>query len=621
MPRRARWALLGVAVGAGVLALTLAQPRAQAPTVASAVSSATAPPFAAASWPAGATARYALSFTSDVEVDLGLAGASGASGGARGRTLATSLAIEGELGVRSYQPARAGDVTLGFTLARVRVTRATALGAPVGDVDALAAELRAAEATAIVAEDGRVRELAFSPATTPFARGALRALVLEYTANAGGPGSADTSIGRARVERAPAGELRRVAYEELDALPAGLGGRGARVTATVRRAEGAGPMRELASDERVEASADEGLVSELRATTRFSAKLAGVEREAAVAAPAYAPSPVRPQAGEVGEAGDRAASLARRAAGVTAESVHADVRLAAALPQKRFTEWLWRDSAYLELHPEESSRLLDRVMKDPAAGLELRAAAVDLVVVVGDDAAQRALVHAFEAYTLPPDDREILLQHVAHVARPSRDLLRFVEAEHTRARGTPLRLATSYALGGLAGHAAAQHPDVADRLVATLERDLGAAKDDRDREIAIRALGNAGAARSLPAIVSYATSPSIDVRAAVAGALRRVEGSASVDALVALVQDANEEVAREAVASLYRKQLDDDDWRALARAIDEDRIAEGAHAVLLDGALLRRADDPGAAVLFTAMLASPKVAYALKTRVATAQID
>jgi hypothetical protein len=85
------------------------------------------------------------------------------------------------------------------------------------------------------------------------------------------------------------------------------------------------------------------------------------------------------------------------------------------------------------------------------------------------------------------------------------------------------------------------------------------------------------------------------------------------------VADSEGFVANEAVASLYRKELAPEDWQTLAKAIDDDRIPELAHPLLIDGALMRRNDNPECAPLLVSMLASPKVADKLKDRIAAAQ--
>lgn len=575
--------------------------------------------FGLEAWPAGATATYRIAWRSDADANVDLAqGGRTRTARAEPSALGTHLDIEGELKLRSYGP-RDGAVVIGFVLSRVNVARAEALGQPAAP-DQLGAELRAGEAVALVEPDGHVRELGFSPATTPLARGALRALVLEYTAEvsaANGRPIVDTSLGRARIETTDAGALKRVAYDELDALPDGFDRLGTKIASTgAGTVPGGGrAVTTVASNEEISALGDRGIVSHFHAVTSLSATLLYTSNEPPSAIPSYVPTALRPgsRPPEQEEAEDRVRSLQRRSLGVTGESLYADVRTAGLLPKKTLTEWVWHDAAFLELHPEHASLLLDRAMKEPV--LAIQAAAIDIVVISGTDAAQRALMHAFDVAKLKNDDREILFQHLGQLVRPSQDFLRWAEAAHERSKGTDMWLATSYTLGGLAWHAAEEHPVAAGLLVGKLETELRGATSDPMREIAIRSLGNAGAARSLPILVPYAKSSASEVRAAVASALRRVEGEASVDALLLLVTDPDDFVSRDAVASLFRKNLDGDDWRFLARAMDEDRVNEGTHAVLLDGALLRRHDDPESARLFAAMLASPKVSMKLKQRI------
>jgi hypothetical protein len=585
------------------------------------------PVFTPDAWAAGATASYAITWRSDADVSVNVGPAQqdvpAADVGDK-RTLGTHLDIDGELTLRSYGP-QDGAVVLGVVLSKVNVAKAEALGQPAATPEQLGAELRAGEAVALVEPDGHVRELGFSKETTTLARGALRALVLEYTAEvsaANGRPIVDTSLGRARIAKTDAGATKRVAYDELDALPDGFDQDEAKVASTgAGTVSGSGrAVTAITSNEEISAPGSHGIVSRFHAKTAFSAKLLRTSNDPPSARPSYVPAPVHgftpPPEQEDDE--DRVRSLERRSLGVTPESLYADVRTAglAPAPSRGLTEWVWRDSAYLELHPEQTSLLLDRAMKDP---IGMQAAAIDIVVISRTDAAQRALMFAFDKTKLTNDDREILFQHLGQLMRPSQDFLRWAEAEHDRSKGTDLWLATSYTLGGLAWHASETFPEISNRLVDKLEGELRQATTDPLREIAIRALGNAGAQRSLPLLVPYAKSKDVAVRAAVASALRRIDGEASVDALLLLVADPDDFVSRDAVASLYRKNLDEADWQALATAVDENRVAESTQTLLVDGALVRRMEDPGVAHLFTSLLASPHVALKLKQRIAAVQ--
>ena len=53
---------------------------------------------------------------------------------------------------------------------------------------------------------------------------------------------------------------------------------------------------------------------------------------------------------------------------MTLEGVLADVHIRGLLPRVGTTEWIWRDVAYLELHPDEAVALLAQVGKDGDLG-------------------------------------------------------------------------------------------------------------------------------------------------------------------------------------------------------------------------------------------------------------
>lgn len=602
---RRTWSLLAAAcVAGGAGAIAFASSRSSSSPPAEAVAKGVdRMPFREAVWPAGERATYALAWHS--EASAAMEGAEGA--------LVTRLAVAGDLELRSYGP-RDGAVLLGVRLPRLDEARGEAMGAPVAAPGELASQLSAAEASVLLEPDGHVREIGFSEASSPLAQSALRALVLELAAvvcaAAGERESVDTPLGRARVVR-DGGESERVAYDTLDVfggaadeLPE-LSSRGSVVFDERRLVE------RVASDESLVATTASAPLAGFRSTTSLTATLRKRERGPDVAPPEFAPGWVRAAPG-IGSV-DRRASLERRAEGVTRASLLADVRKTASLSQPSSHEWIWRDGAFLELHPEEAAPLLASAMADPS--LAVQAVAFDIVVISGTEVGQAALVQTLASMDPGTERFEVLLERLGQLARPTAPTLAFAEGVYAKARTPSARRTAAFMLGALARHAEEHDAAATERIVHRFEAELREAKTNDARVTLLGGLGNAGQSRGVPTIVPYAEDEDEDVRHGVASALRRMEGEPVVRTLLALARDPSPRVATEAMTSLSRKDLDDPAWAALSAMLREGALAEDVHATLLALAAERREDDPRAVGVLVAMLASASVSAELKMRV------
>lgn len=117
--------------------------------------------------------------------------------------------------------------------------------------------------------------------------------------------------------------------------------------------------------------------------------------------------------------------------------------------------------------------------------------------------------------------------------------------------------------------------------------------------------------------MTHARSEDEDVRYAVAPALRRMDGTVAVEASMGLLTDATPRVASAAAQALARMSLRPSDWEDVALALQYGEVPEGAHPAVLELAVRKRADDPGAMRLLVAMLAGESVSIELKQRVAS----
>ena len=368
-----------------------------------------------------------------------------------------------------------------------------------------------------------------------------------------------------------------------------------------------GVVKHVLHDERI--SAEPGAASpvdSLAAETHLELTFKSGTNERPLPLPETKPEPIRPV--EPSEQ-SRTASLERRAAGVTFDSVLADLRMAALLPRAGETKWTWHDSAGLELNPQEAEPLLLRAEAElPLTGV---AATYDVLVISGTAASQTALLGSLERQRSKTDHTfEILVQHVGQLRAPSPEVFASISLEYARSRDNlDRRRACGYTLGALARSAIETRPPVmtgADRprckglecapeeVLATLERDLARATDDQERVMLLRALGNGGQTSSFRAVAPHAKSVDPDTRRAVADALRNMEGDAVVDLLLGLAADSNGDVASMAFQSLFRKALDSPDWDVIEQLVQRDLVAEDACSALVNGLTSRRPETPRA---------------------------
>lgn len=560
-------------------------------------------PFGAA----GTRALYRVSWKTDATAALERAS----------DALATKLELDGELQIDTFRDGR----VLAVRWTKLDRALGEALSQPLAAPDALATQLQQAETVVVLDGRGHVQELGFSSATTPLARHVQRALVLELLAQvAGGPGGrdvVDTALGRARVTRVITGRkiaTTRASYDELDAFPLGLDGATAEIDARGEIETAAdGSIARLTSHEALSLEAGHGMISGLQSTTSLTATLASRGRDPSMTMPAYVPSTVRAAAGSNY---DRRASLERRSLGVTAESLHADVRSASLFPRAGSTQWIWRDAAYLELHPEAAAPLLSSASQLGTKGL---AAAFDIVVIAGTEAGQDALVAALQRPEAQTEEAfVVLVQRLAFLAKPRSSLVAFVARERVRHAGTDRGRAAAYTLGALARNVAVDEPHTAEMIGADLVKDLNVAETVADRVALLAALGNAGLSSTAAAVMAHAKDKDAAIRRAVASALRRMEGSPVVDALLALSIDAAPEVTTVALDSLLRKQLDDADWTLLSQHVAAGRVHADAHGTLVNALASRRGDGPQPDAVLGAMLASEHVGVDVKQRIEAA---
>ena len=559
-------------------------------------------------WPADTTTTYQVDWRTRASANVAVEGRA---------ELGSDVRTEGELVVHSYG-LRNGATLLGVRFGKLSVADAVALGRPLAPSAELKKQLLDADVVVSVEGAGTVRDMRFSKGTTALARTVLRALVLEMCAQiapSSGDGEVETALGRANVTHTTDGNTvttSRTRYSSLIAFPDGVDpGADGKLDAHGKvemNAEHA--VRSIHGTEEIVIGNAGGAVEGFQSKTELTATLADRKKTPSLSAPEYAPD--APQKRKEGD-NERAESLRRRSMGVTRETVFSDIRTASLLPKQGATAWIWHDSAFLELHPEETQPLLEHA----SLGLDLsgQAAAFDIVVISGTPGAQSSLLGAMRTWAgKDPQSYIILIQRLGFLRHPTADMLAFVSSERARLLGTDQGRACAFALGALAAAAREKDLDAAKAIVASLAADLATSTSDEDRDALVRGLGNAGFESSLDAILSQRASESEDVRVAVATSLRRIQGRRTQDALLGLVMDPQPRVAREALESLFRRPLDADGWTALHKAFDDGRIATEAYETLLNGLSAKRHESPQVIALLVAMVASPTLDSQVRQR-------
>ncbi|MBX3203787.1 MAG: HEAT repeat domain-containing protein [Labilithrix sp.] len=565
-------------------------------------------------WPAGKEEVYALTWTTTTSSRVMMAAATPTEGG--GGSIETKVALDGDLVVSSY--GREGDeVVLGARFEHLTRAEVNALGKPLlPSMDVAREVLEGRSVEIVVKPSGEIARVRFRPADPALFRYLMHAVVTELGVRVIAPGasaSADldgpSGRGPVRFARDP-GQPRlitrtRERYDVLGAWPVGepppqtLESKG-----HVAIDPEDGTLAEVVETEKLEAARSPEQ-KDITSSTSFSLKKKATrDFDVTTARAGFADVPLSPLAADAGETEEaRRARLEQRTVGVTIESIVDDIRLAAAVPKGGSTRWGWVAMGYLELHPDKCNELVDR-MKE--LDVDAQALAIDVLSSTGHEAAQAAAMRAFD-----PDARilrrgspeeAILFMRLGFFSQPTRGLTDFVAARYAKAKeedDTPMRRASAIALGDLISAVAKTDRLYARELDDALVLDLYAAKSFRDRVILIQALGNAALEEDALAIRLQSHDPEHDVRVAVAGALRRFDSPEVRRTLIELIGDERLGVQLQALASLDRKNVSEQELQALLGYVEKKKI-HSTNMQALANFMVKRKDSPmGRAILDT----------------------
>jgi len=223
-------------------------------------------------------------------------------------------------------------------------------------------------------------------------------------------------------------------------------------------------------------------------------------------------------------------------------------------------QWMWQATGLLALQPD-ATRDLEEAYADPELTTLGKGFVLDMLASVGHDEAQASLrkLVDMKAEGATEEDRAVLFNRVSLLSSANRETAEFVAEKFDAHAGedlTPMRVASTYALGAVVNRQA-EAGDKAGALELNhkLEEALRGAKNSSDKELALRAMGNAGLEENVDRLVEHTKSDDGAVRAAAADALRKNHTEDSVAALLELLKDPEWRVQQAALSSLTYYQL------------------------------------------------------------------
>ncbi|MFN3197610.1 MAG: HEAT repeat domain-containing protein [Bradymonadia bacterium] len=245
------------------------------------------------------------------------------------------------------------------------------------------------------------------------------------------------------------------------------------------------------------------------------------------------------------------------------------------------SEWLWRVTGLLTLHPELCAAFAEGALQH---GYDPQRLALDLLASTGHASAQDAMLKMFDASSI--DDgtqRHRMVHSLLLVEQPTEATVSFARQRY--AEGAVDALAAANAMGSMAGELASMGRDTeATSLVQQLSEGLAAADSDHARKAHVVALGNSGHPKALETLVEATHDEATTVRRAAARALRHQDNDSAADALVRLTLDDDAEVQAQAVASLIHMGVSPGDLDPLGDQVRDSGLSPQVARAVLEAA-------------------------------------
>lgn len=206
----------------------------------------------------------------------------------------------------------------------------------------------------------------------------------------------------------------------------------------------------------------------------------------------------------------------------TLESLLADLRAAIGEGRTRDTALYLRFKALVFLHPEVCPSLAEALERSGPDSLTADVIGGALGVV-GHPEAQAALAAAILARRDDPVFVSRTVPFLTMARRPTDAAERALIDLAENPAGMDVRSAALFGLGTMARNSRESDPGRADRIAARLLSRLREPMPEAEADIVLKALGNSGSAKALPAFTVYAKASSAGLRAAAMTGLRFVD--------------------------------------------------------------------------------------------------
>lgn len=213
--------------------------------------------------------------------------------------------------------------------------------------------------------------------------------------------------------------------------------------------------------------------------------------------------------------------------------------------------WFWRATGLLKLYPELTQNVVN-IFKSGRTGEKGEALIFDLLAGAGTNEAQSAMKKLINYNQARSGNfRDILLyQRFSFVENPNDETLDLLKVEFKNSQNTRYKTASAYTLGSAISNIKIEDSKRIDELNNLLLNSLKESTSENDLNAMIRALGNAGQANSLEAILDYSNNPYESVRASVATALRKIDTVEANDHLLSLALDSSKDVSETSMMAL-----------------------------------------------------------------------
>jgi len=213
---------------------------------------------------------------------------------------------------------------------------------------------------------------------------------------------------------------------------------------------------------------------------------------------------------------------------------------------------------------------LERILANPSTG---ESAFLPIARAFGEDgseASQAVLARVVAARPARDPAREAAMYALGHAEAPTDATVRLLE-DVSLSRNDPWAYPAWLYLGRVAGQLATVDPARGAPVVERLVRRAREATDDLEREHALEALGNTGAARTEPELASFVHAGAVAVRRAAVGAHRLVPTVTARDTLLeALASDPDPSVRAAALDGVLLRAADDTIADAVADRVEHD---------------------------------------------------